>query len=1301
MSGGSCVSAHLTSTELDDWSRRRDSEAHLPTLVRKLVLASVRPDWIRMPAAEGIALRGLDGVVRVSGGAPPYVPAGDSVWEFGTNAGPRGKATEDYAKRTTQTPAEHRARTTFVFVTSRRWGGGAEWVSDMKARHDGWKDIVALAADELTIWLGMCPGVEAWLGEHLGARSLGDIGIADWFASWSQESNPALPPGVLVAGRRGSVLRILNALDDGPRVVRIGAASVAEAVAFVAAALALGPGPDPLVDTGQETDADGEDRAGPPADGPDVRRPEKLEALRERTIVVEDVDGWRRWSVHSTPHILVPLFVPTTVDAAVDAGHHVVLAQRSRGAHDDDRLAPLDPHEGRVAWEGAGVSFYRAQEYALACRRNLGSVRRRLSRYGRQEPVWAQGTAASLLASVLLAGGWQSDRDGDQEVLLELSGHAPWRVLIRELTALAVLEDPPLGFIDDHWDFTDIVDAWDSLGRLITGDDLQAFTSRIEGVLTEADPEQGLSTQQRLKLMVDEKLPRRRFSTRLRRGMATTLAVLGAVVDDAAVAGQSGQSVATVVVRDLVRHAAEDRWLVLADVLELLAEAAPEPFLDAVEESLAASPPPVMALFEETDDGMAGPRSSHASLLWALEMLSFSPVHLSRVCVALARLAVLDPGGRQSNRPAASLNAVLHLGAPQGAVDADNRFAVVDAVVANVPEHAASLLTGLIKRSGPGIIRSGPQFRDWPAVRLHSTDAEYANSVGEICTRLLTVPAAGLPAVASVVDRFASGDQTRLLKMLEARWSELEAGGQQQAVAALTAIGDRHRQHSDAVWAMSDQDLAAVDGFLAERGVDLAGRDDVELFGWSSYGDERRRRGVSGEVRRPLEERRRDAVAALLPEGSDAIIRFAGLVQLPGLVGQVLSEVTDGFDEVVLDLLQPGVAADGPALAMATGLARCRSADLVWLTRQVRAHPGQAGRLLLCADISAEVLNLVDTLSRDAQDLYWSTVSPYNIPSEALDRLCDGLIAAGRPFTAIAAVSANDAADPSTDLIIRVLSAPTAGGPANPLDEVDTTLGYLVAQLLDHLEAAGVSDAQIGGLEFFYLPALAAHDREPRALHRELARDPALFAFVASRAFRLDEEPDLDPSAVEVGTVNERDMDNETTRESLLADEDYRYSEACWRLLYDWHDPLPGGDFGRAPTAEDLQAWVSLARTELASRRLTRVTSMIIGTVLAAKTTDPDGTWPCLAVRAVLEHEQDRDLEEALVASRMSQRGITSRGVFSGGAQERVLAAAYRGWAVSVRDRWPRAGAVLEMLAAGYEADGRREDRAAERHARE
>jgi hypothetical protein len=51
------MSAHLTSTDLDDWSRRRDSQGHLPTLVRRLIMATVKPDRLRYPQQRALLSR--------------------------------------------------------------------------------------------------------------------------------------------------------------------------------------------------------------------------------------------------------------------------------------------------------------------------------------------------------------------------------------------------------------------------------------------------------------------------------------------------------------------------------------------------------------------------------------------------------------------------------------------------------------------------------------------------------------------------------------------------------------------------------------------------------------------------------------------------------------------------------------------------------------------------------------------------------------------------------------------------------------------------------------------------------------------------------------------------------------------------------------------------------------------------------------------------------------------------------------------------------------------------------------------
>ena len=1284
------MSVRITSTDLDDWSRRRDSEGHLPTLVRRLIMATVRPDWIRIPAAEGVALPGLDGIVSVSGGAPPYVPAGDSVWEIGTNQAQRKKAIEDYEKRTNSTPEAERATTTYVCVLSRRWSKGAKWIKDMDARGDGWKDIRVLTADELALWLENCPGVEAWLREHLGMGSLGDTAIGDWFERWSRQTDPDTPEAVLTTGRRQDVIRILDAFDESPAPIPVAASSVDEAIAFIGAALLLGPGPAPAssaddLDTAEPAAADE-----PQPPDPALRRPEMLEALRERTVVIEDQDGWRRWSVHSSRQILVPMFIPDSVGEAVDAGHHVVLPQTARGARQEGRLLPIEPHAATDAWRATGIDFYKAHTYAIASRRNLGSLRRRLNRYGGHVPEWSTGAAAPTLAATMLAGSWSGEADGDKEVLIALSGQKDWRTLTRLLRPLTVGEDPPIDELEDNWGFLDVADAWDALAPLLTPDDLSEFEQIVQHVLVEPDPTAGLSGDERLKLSLAGTLPRRHHSGLLRRGLSTSLAVLGSIVsENDAAGGRTGQSIATIAVRGLLHGADEERWLTLTDVLQLLAEAAPEAFLEGIEASLRETKPPIMALFEETEDPFGGSRSSHSSLLWALETLAFSPAIVSRVCVVLARLSTLDPGGRLSNRPSNSLVSILHLVHPHGAVTSTNRLAVVDAVISAVPAHTTALLKDLVENSGGGIIPAGPRYRDWPISRTRSTGPERSAALESICTRLLKVDGDGLPEVAGLIGRFSSADVTRGLQALSARWSELSGDDQARTIATMGDVVKRHRRSSTAFWAMAGPDLDAADQFLRDHGYDPTSDHEVALFSWTAefddIDDSDELEGTDKpEAKPPIDERRRDVVATRLTEGLDSVVELASRVEVPQLVGKALAQASNGIEDAVLDLLGNGSGNPGPSGSVAWGYTAHRAADLTWLSDKVRERPDQAARLLLTTRLTVPVLELVERLDEVKRRDYWSRASPHQFDSAIVEHVCAGFLDADMPFNAIVAASVSRNPEVPKDLIVEVLGAPISGTKQRP-EESAQSLGYIVGHLLDRLERDGVSDNELAGLEFFYLPLLDHDRRIPRAAHRELARKPKMFAIAIEHCFKPDSEPDTNPAA---------------PVERTLSDEQIRLGDAYFRLLHSWRDPLPGTDGAAPPTPQAVQKWVDDARVEITKVKRAKVASAVIGEALAAPVPDPDGTWPCEAVRAVLEQEQDDSLDKHLEIAVRNQRGATARAAFAGGGQERALASTYREHAAKVRDRWPRTGAILDKLASSYDGEGRREDNRAEHDAR-
>lgn len=121
--------------------------------------------------------------------------------------------------------------------------------------------------------------------------------------------------------------------------------------------------------------------------------------------------------------------------------------------------------------------------------------------------------------------------------------------------------------------------------------------------------------------------------------------------------------------------------------------------------------------------------------------------------------------------------------------------------------------------------------------------------------------------------------------------------------------------------------------------------------------------------------------------------------------------------------------------------------------------------------------------------------------------------------------------------------------------------------------------------------------------------------------------------------------------------------------------------------------WVERARE---SRRL-RVGDLQIGKVLASCPPDPDGAWPCLAVRDLLERVESDEIEEGLGGEVFASLGVTTAGSWTAGDQERDHARLYREQAERFYDRWPRTAKVLSEAAEDFERAARRHDADAER----
>ena len=98
----------------------------------------------------------------------------------------------------------------------------------------------------------------------------------------------------------------------------------------------------------------------------------------------------------------------------------------------------------------------------------------------------------------------------------------------------------------------------------------------------------------------------------------------------------------------------------------------------------------------------------------------------------------------------------------------------------------------------------------------------------------------------------------------------------------------------------------------------------------------------------------------------------------------------------------------------------------------------------------------------------------------------------------------------------------------------------------------------------------------------------------------------------------------------------------------------------------------------------------MIGKVFSTAPAAEDGVWPTLAVRDALEQVANEHIERGLHVALRNARGVHWRG--EGGAQERELAAKYRGWADAMEYSHPRVAAILRGVEKSYLSEAEWED---------
>lgn len=1255
----------IDASDLNSWSNRNDSSAFLPQLLRTLILGTIKNvRSIGFRSGEGVAIGGWDGRLDVENG-DAFVPTGKSVWELGTGKDVKGKADDDYEKRKADPLDCVPAETTYVFVTTRRWGGKDDWIKARQAE-GYWKEVRAYDADDLATWLETAPHIHIWLSIVLGKHPEAAVDLSYFWSDWSGATDPPLTPELIVAGRNEVVDRIHTFLREPPSALALQSESKDEALAFFAAALFLLP-------------------------------EEERDFHLRRCIASENVSSWRHLTASVTPLLLaVNSDEKLTVSSALENGHHVLIPLGKADATHGQTVSIPRPHRVDLEKELAktGIDRDTAAELATLGRRSLLALRRKLASVPDIKcPLWATPNEARSILPILLAGKWVASNPPDQEILAKLAGTS-YENLNQVLSRWAYEPDAPIRRVGNTWFLVSKEDAWSLIAKFLTREDLDKFESVFLEVFKTADPAVELDPDTRWQAnILGRVMP---YSNYLREGMAETLAIMAARSQTTQwLDGSTGQERADTIVWKLFDAANKDArlWPSFSYQLPLLAEAGPERFLEVLDGGLRGDDPPVMKLFSEGSGVVSlGGSSYHPSLLWALELLAWHPDYLSQCSLLLAKLSRLDPGGKLGNRPPATLRGIFLGWYPQTNATVDKRLQTIDVLRRHEPDAAWNLMVALLpEMHSVGHPSSKPRWREWNIPSEPSvTYADIWKLTESIVNRMLEDVGVSGDKWSSLL--YALGQvpkpqhQVIVEKLDKLDVESFITDDRNKIWETLRKIISRHREFSDADWALPGDVIDELENVYEKFGP----TDEIVLYSWLfRYGVELLHPPADRENWQQREEIvngfRKGALAELYGSaGVDALLKLAESVEEPPLAGFFVAQL-DILSPVDLDrVLDNYLDCDNThhnrfAISLVTGFFRTQGwewAEKKFTDRWAEWSPRQRSNFLASLSFEAKAWDLLESVNDlETESDYWTRIIPgYNI-SDDYERPIRKLIEYKRPQFAVdflAHRTYDKEAVIAPEFALEVLEG-LISITADPETEISWgDIGHDLTRLMSVVRnSPDLDKSRIAQIEFLIFPLLENYGDGPMILHRQLARDPTFFADLIKVIFRSNDENEEKPNVSE------------------------GYITAAFKLLNSWRI-CPGANEDGALDRDALRDWVEQARKLVHESGRGAIGDQQIGQAFAESPFGSDNVCPHEYVRELIEELANSEIERGYEVRVFNNRGVTVRNPTDGGGLERALVNRYRSDADKISDDSPRTAAMLRRLAENYDRHARREDESAE-----
>lgn len=1213
----------IKANDIENWVNTYEisSRSRLSVFLRTLIHStSEKITQIDFPGNDDSQRPGWDGYIE-SDKATPWIPEGISGWEFGVNKDIKTKADGDFDKSLNAHPSDS-SNITFIFVTPRRWPGKNKWVQQKKALNK-WKDVRAYDASDLEQWLAQSLPAQSWLANEANLPTQNVDSLDSVWHEWANVCNPSLNTSFFNKLIKVSEEQISDYLSKPPqKPFYIAADSKIEAMAFLSTLFS----------------------------------DKKFIFYRDNCLVFKEENVLSRLARGSKS------FIAITDNKNVEKE----LAQYSQKIHAfvvypkntliqniDLKLEILDSVTFLHSLEEMGYSYDTAQELAKKSGYSLTVLRRQLSNNEAiHKPEWVD-SHNQVLIPFLFAGVWDSSNQHDISILEDLSNGLSYEYLEKDLQASLLLNDSPVWAVSSHRGVISKIDLLFAIASYITKADLERFFKIAKLVLEEDDPALDLPEDQQWQANIYDK--NRQYSKYLRKSigeMLILLAVHGNELFKSRI-GFDCEEAVNKLVKELFSPLHLRTLLAQSSDFSVYAEASPKVFLEIIENDLKTDRF-FLELMQSASSAMfSSPK--YTDLLWALEKLAWDRLMVAKVVRILAQLSQKEISDNYGNKPFASLFGIFRSWLPATNINTQERIQLLKGLVRKFPDIGWRICISQFPSTSAQTALPASKC-NWRNNCAQNTVTEqdvydFCNAVVEIVLTWSTYTFEQLLDLVSHIYNLTTEQQDKIWFLIR-DWALNQATESEKVTMReklrTTILSKRAKRDSNRIMftKLGKQAYAALEPkelidkyfwLFRSHWVDYSA-DEIEDDPNMNFEE---REGI-------INQNRVVALKEILQEkGLLGILELSLKGDCASTIGFLLRRFVFSSNEESVQLIKLALKSfKKDAHINYKNIIRgllFESDDNSSLFETLSGYLDDSGKVqvYLQAPFDSQVWSLVESLEKHYQQEYWEQIVPsYCQNINEAENAVRCLLSANRPQTAFLYISFN-LKKISPKVIFEILSAmllPTAKNENNPPDSY--RLGEAFSQISNcktlRLEQKAV-------LEFYYIVALAPYGRKSencsiKSLERYLEEHPEFFVQLISKLYKRDDG------------VEDK---NETVDSKLV--------KYYWYTL-NALSHIPGEDNLGKINPEKLEGWVKQAINLAEKHGRRNIVEYFIGKLLGHCQNGEDGIWPCEEIRDLVEDMHSKNMIEGMYIEKRNSRGVTSRSLGDGGAQEWEIVEQYQEW---------------------------------------